>query len=149
MSNRRDDVFTVLKVIRRGVDETHDLAVRAIQGAAADRRLADQLRDAATGGEWGKRFPEPPRFPTPLPVLRAMVEMIIGAGAGFHTLCLRLIDENETLAMELERIRQDLEKVDIAPRTRNLGKAARRSSEPPDAGPENPPIPDPATGDPQ
>jgi len=96
--SRLDELFHVLKVIRRSVDETHDLAERAIQHAATDRALAEQLHDAARGGEWG---------------------------SAFHTLCLRLIDERETLAKELERIRSDLDHVGIEPRTKNVGAGAR------------------------
>lgn len=124
MSGRRDEVFHVLKGIRWNLQKTHDLAERAIQEAANDRALAKHFREAATGGEWGKRFPEPPDQPTPLPVLAARIEMI-GGGAGLHTLCLRLIDEREMLAKELENIRRDLDNAGIVPRTDNRGPGAR------------------------
>lgn len=98
---RLDDVFTVLKVVRRGVDATHDLAERAIQNAAADRALADR---------WVAGCDAPN----------------VGSEPGvIHALCLRLIDERETLAQELECIRRDLDNAGIVPRTRNLGEAAR------------------------
>jgi hypothetical protein len=101
MSGRRDEVFHVLKVIRRIVDETHDPIERAIQGAGTDRAYAD----AAFGH------------------LQPTVDT--SAAEKLHTLCRQLIDERETLAKVLEEIQRELDLVDIVPRGRDLGRGAR------------------------
>ncbi len=121
-SKRLEELFYVLKSIRRTVDETHALTERAIKDAPTDRALAEHFLDAATGGDWGKRFPEPPPRRSSLAALTSMVEMILGGGAGVHALYLRLIDERETLAKQLENIRGDLEKVNLEPRTKHVGQ---------------------------
>lgn len=125
---RRDEVFHVLKVITRLADAPRALADHAIQETAKDRALAEHYRQAATGGEWGKRFPAPPDAVTPLPVLVARIEMILGGGAGLHTLCLRLIEERETLAKALAEIQAAIVVADIPLRTENNGEAARGAS---------------------
>jgi len=43
-SNRLEELFHVLKSIRATVDQTHDLAERAIKETASDRELAESLR---------------------------------------------------------------------------------------------------------
>lgn len=46
LSRRRlSEMFLVLKAVRRIVDETHDLAARALQDAADDRARLDDWRD--------------------------------------------------------------------------------------------------------
>lgn len=95
-SARRALAVAAYKIIRRAVDETHELAERAIQGAAADRAQADDcIAGAQSSG------------PTAL-----------------HALCLRLIDERDVLAKQLEGIRLDVDYLE--PRTRNVRRSARR-----------------------
>jgi hypothetical protein len=143
MSSRRlAELFHVLKGNRRIVDEQRELADRVITETAADRALADHFREAATRGEWGKRFPELPASSTPLPVLEAMIRMVLGGGAGLHTLCLRVITERETLARALKDIQRGFEKVDITPRTDNLGAGARTRTDTP-AKPPPASLPEP------
>src|SRR5437588_6525533 len=78
--SRLDDLFHVLKTIRRIVDNTHVLAERVIQETAKNRAHAD---------EWlhGARTNARRSGPTCL-----------------HDLCRRVIDERELLAKELESI---------------------------------------------
>jgi hypothetical protein len=92
-SKRLTEVFTVLRVIRRGVDETHEVAARAISNAAADRTLAEHL----IGGTRGVHHRVDP--------------------TGLDALCRRLIDEREMLATKLEDIRAALADVNIRSRS--------------------------------
>jgi hypothetical protein len=103
-SARLAELFRCLKLIRRIVDTTHDVAERAIRETANVRTLVDEIG--------------PPTS---------------------EALILRLVDERETLAKQLESIRQELELVNITPRTQNLGKGARGSTK----KPASPAIPKP------
>lgn len=111
MSDRRDDVFHVLKVVRRIVDQ-HDEGIEpAIASVDTDRALVDKLRaDLLSEG--------------------AMSPTMTSSITKLHTLCHFLIGERETLGKALDEIRRELELVDVAPRTRNLGPSARGTDRP-------------------
>lgn len=119
MSNRRDDVFTVLKVIRQIVDETQEAIDAAIQHPDIDRALVDELRagildeDATHGTD-----------------LVSFVERIAPSITLLHVTCLLLIGERETLGKALKNIRHELELVGVPPRTQNRGEGARVKKDP-------------------
>jgi hypothetical protein len=134
-SERIQHVFRVLHVIKRTVDETHALALRAIGMAAAnDRALADELRDGAsraiTANAKAKSVGTDRRglaeLESDLADLQALMKRAITDDpARFHALCLRVIDEREKLAAEIEGIRTILAGVEPEARKGNLGEEAR------------------------
>ena len=112
---RWDDVFIVLKVIRRIVDaDIQEASAAAVKGPTRDRQHVDALR-AAILSEDATRGAD----------LVSFVETIELTVREFHSLSHFLISERETLGKALEAIRQELELVDIPPRIDNLGSGAR------------------------
>lgn len=103
MSERLDQAFHALAVIKRIVDESHDLVARGIEASGTDRALAAVLLAGARGQE-SKSGP-----------------------TRLHTLCLRVINERYWLANELESIRRVLANLESDPeaRRRNVGRRGR------------------------
>jgi hypothetical protein len=97
---RRDDVFHVLKVIRRTLDVEREGIEPAIAEAARDRTIVKALADAIDV-----------HGPESLADLQQL-----------HSMCQFLISERETLGKALESIRRDIDNAGIEPRTRNAGK---------------------------
>jgi hypothetical protein len=123
MSKKRlHDLFHVLKVIRHIVDLAQEATDAAIEHAARDRTFLNVLRPDLLSEE-----------ATQVTDLESFVRTIAESITQLQSICHLLISERETLGKALESIRGALESVDIAPRTRNAGKQARRRA---DAGTE-------------
>lgn len=95
MSQRLDDLFTVLNAIRRIIAENDEAIDPAISHVERDRGLVDLMRSKA------------------------------GIPREYHAICQLLINERETLGLALDGIRRVLDQVDIEPRTRNVGRGGR------------------------
>jgi hypothetical protein len=100
VSTLAGELDRVLRSIAQTVDETHDLFERAIQAATSDRSRADDLlADPELVGT-------STILPDAGPVERIVTSLndAVSNLNELHTLCLRLIDERETLGNALQEI---------------------------------------------
>ncbi len=111
---RQDELFHVLKVIRRIVDVADEGIGPAIEHVSRDRAHLDELRNGILGKEATQRTD-----------LVRLVNRIESTIRELHALGHFLISERETLGKALDEIRSALELVNLPPRTRNLGETAR------------------------
>jgi hypothetical protein len=123
---RVDDVFTVLKVIRRSVDQTRELTEPARNEAVNSRvgmlvaNLSALITAKLTTFPLAHLNDEPIFVLTHAEILEATATV-----EELDTLCRRVTAERDALVKELVAIRRDLDAAGIVPRTRNLGEGAR------------------------